>query len=400
MAEYEPWEDRDPRDPFSNDRSHRTSGNSKSGWDSNLVLNLVLIVALFAMGLWPFALYFLIRLLGGNPAFSGKQKSRQTGPRTAGKAMTKAERKQQRKEAKKQVSLGKGRAFKIWGGILTAIGALATWDELWSGLYYGNFFWLMEDLAVPVGMLAAGLALLISGIQRGRKSARFDHYLRLIGTNQRISVRALAEAMPASQKQVCDDLQEMIQRGYFEKAYLDMGHGVLVLSGEGLRENEPEPGPEQPPVQPEPAAQDPDAEENEFLRRIRAANDAIANPTLSAQIDRIEELTRKIFVLLQEHPEKEKELRSFTNYYLPQTLKILEAYSKLEAQGVEGDNITQAKQRIEAMMDKLVDGYAQQLDRLFSSDVLDITAEIAVMESMLAKDGLTKEGVLYPEARD
>jgi hypothetical protein len=64
---------------------------------------------------------------------------------------------------------------------------------------------------------------------------------------------------------------------------------------------------------------------------------------------------------------------------------------------VEGENITQAKQRIEAMMDKLVEGFAQQLDRLFSADVLDITAEISVMESMLAKDGLTKEGVLRPE---
>ena len=92
---------------------------------------------------------------------------------------------------------------------------------------------------------------------------------------------------------------------------------------------------------------------------------------------------RKIFKLLDERPEKSGELRSFMNYYLPQTLKILENYAKLEAQGIEGDNINEAKAKIEGMMDKL-----------FADDVLDISADLKVMEQMLEKDGLAMENEL------
>ena len=113
-----------------------------------------------------------------------------------------------------------------------------------------------------------------------------------------------------------------------------------------------------------------------------------------ADIDRIEELTAKIFGLLEERPEKAGELKSFMNYYLPKTLKILENYAKLEEQDVDGDNIRETKQKIEAMMDKIVDGYEAQLDKLFADDALDISAELKVMESMLEKDGLTADNEL------
>lgn len=117
---------------------------------------------------------------------------------------------------------------------------------------------------------------------------------------------------------------------------------------------------------------------------------------MSAQIERIELLTKKIFQCVEDRPEKEKELRSFMSYYLPQTLKILDTYARMEEQGVNGENIVTAKRQIEALMDKLVESYEKQLDRLFAGDVLDITSDIAVMKAMLARDGLA-EDLLEPE---
>ena len=70
----------------------------------------------------------------------------------------------------------------------------------------------------------------------------------------------------------------------------------------------------------------------------------------------------------------------------------------MEAQGIEGENITLAKQKITDALDKLAAGYRQQLDQLFESDVVDITADIAVMEQMLARDGLAGEA-LQPEKK-
>ena len=113
---------------------------------------------------------------------------------------------------------------------------------------------------------------------------------------------------------------------------------------------------------------------------------------MSEKIDRIEEITRKIFEYQKKNPEKGGQLRSFLNYYLPTTLKILNSYAQLEEQGVEGENISAAKVRIEGMMDKVVEGFEKQLDKLFENTAMDITTDVKVLEQMLEKDGLSQKG--------
>ena len=58
---------------------------------------------------------------------------------------------------------------------------------------------------------------------------------------------------------------------------------------------------------------------------------------------------------------------------------------------MSGENITAAMARIESMMDKVVEGFEKQLDLLFQGDAMDITADVAVLERMLAKDGLSDQ---------
>ena len=71
---------------------------------------------------------------------------------------------------------------------------------------------------------------------------------------------------------------------------------------------------------------------------------------------------------------------------------IQRAYAQLESQGVEGENIAAAMSRIEGMMGKVVEGFEKQLDQLFQGDAMDITTDVAVLEQMLQKDGLSSSG--------
>ncbi|MPN23248.1 hypothetical protein SDC9_170636 [bioreactor metagenome] len=100
------------------------------------------------------------------------------------------------------------------------------------------------------------------------------------------------------------------------------------------------------------------------------------------------EITGRIFAYLRQNPSKEGQLRSFLNYYLPTTLKILRTYAQMEAQGIEGQNITAAKERIERMMDQVAEGFEKQLDTLFLDQTMDVTSDVAVLEQMLKSDGL------------
>ena len=125
------------------------------------------------------------------------------------------------------------------------------------------------------------------------------------------------------------------------------------------------------------------------IAEMKRLDDNIADPTISAQIVRLQELSGKIFAQVEQNPEKLPQIRRFMNYYLPTTLKILNAYAQMEAQGIEGENIRSAKKRIEGMMDKVVEGFEKQLDKLFQNDAMDITTDVEVLERMLEKDGLS-----------
>ena len=79
----------------------------------------------------------------------------------------------------------------------------------------------------------------------------------------------------------------------------------------------------------------------------------------------------------------------FMNYYLPTTLKLLESYARIEAQGVSGENMAKAKADIEGIADTLVAGYEKQLDKLYRAEAMDIAGDVGVIENMLKRDGLS-----------
>ena len=99
---------------------------------------------------------------------------------------------------------------------------------------------------------------------------------------------------------------------------------------------------------------------------------------------------------MDKHPEKRPQIRRFLSYYLPTTLKILNAYDRMDETGVEGANIDGAKGKIEAIMGHIVQAFDKQLDALFGAEALDISTDIAVMEQMLAREGLG--GMQRPQA--
>ena len=94
---------------------------------------------------------------------------------------------------------------------------------------------------------------------------------------------------------------------------------------------------------------------------------------------------------MEEDPKKRGKIDTFLNYYLPTTQKLLDSYAQFEAAGVEGENLRQAKSRIEATMDSIVKGFEHQLDELYKADAMDVDSDIRVMESMLRRDTASVE---------
>ena len=277
----------------------------------------------------------------------------------------------------------KAKRLTTVGIVLSAIFGFISIDEIVGNLWMlPDIAWYLEEIVFPLCGFGAGLGCLWGGLRRRKQVRTFRSYLAMIGSRTTISISALSSAMGVSPAKVRDTLEDMLDDGFFPQGYLDYGNDRLVLTSDGIPDLPKE---EEKPAQEEPA-EDP---QNAILEEIRAINADIDNPKLNQQIDRIGVITAKVFEYQRSHPQKSNQLHSFLSYYLPTTLKILRAYAQLEDQEVDGENISAAMERIEGMMDKVVEGFEKQLDQLFQGDALDITADVEVLERMLAKDGLS-----------
>lgn len=132
------------------------------------------------------------------------------------------------------------------------------------------------------------------------------------------------------------------------------------------------------------------AEARSQLDAIAAANDAIADEQLSAQIEDIEATCRTILVRLEEQPNMLASLRTFLRYYLPATLKLLDARAKLEGE-VNAGNSLQIADKIRGAMAQVQTAFHKQLSALNDFRFINLESEMDVLADMLRSDGLTEE---------
>lgn len=132
---------------------------------------------------------------------------------------------------------------------------------------------------------------------------------------------------------------------------------------------------------------------NLAIAEMKRLNESIKDEKISRQIDRLEEVSGKIFDCVKASPEKLPQIRKFMNYYLPTTLKLLNAYDRMGSQGVSGENISGTMERVENMMGTIVTAFERQLDGLFGDQALDISTDITVLENMMAREGLSDDPI-------
>ena len=125
------------------------------------------------------------------------------------------------------------------------------------------------------------------------------------------------------------------------------------------------------------------------IAEMKRLDDNIADPGISADIVRLEQVSQKIFDEVKRDPKKLPKIRRFMDYYLPTTLKLLNSYDRMSGAGVSGENIDGTLAKVEGMMRTIVAAFEKQLDSLYGADALDISADITVLETMMAREGLT-----------
>lgn len=367
--------------------------------DKNEVWSWVVIAILFAFA-WPVGLIVLFAKLSDRKRKSGRgaqstiitAETEDTAETAAGSAEKKSSSAagQTKKKGSSilrctpKVSDGNANLLRNIGIFVTILGSIVLFNALKENLFfleYGNWRAFLEYTFWPTGITAGGLGLLLGSHWMRRRLRRYAKYQVIAGKKPTVTISQLATAANVSPRRVENDLEQMVQKGFWGKeAYLDLGRGVLVRTFEAAEDLE------QAQKEAQPIPEETREGYSGQLRDIRYANDRIADPVISAKIDRLEDLAGKIFRIVEEEPAKKAKASTFLNYYLPTTQKLLDSYADFEESGVSGENVSQAKQRIASTMDDIVAGFERQLDQLYQSDAMDVDSDIRVMEQMLRRD--------------
>ena len=130
-------------------------------------------------------------------------------------------------------------------------------------------------------------------------------------------------------------------------------------------------------------------EGNRALSEMGRLYMSIKDPEVRQKINEIMRITDKITQDAIQDPSDIPQIRKFMNYYLPTTIKLLNAYDRMSSQEIGGENLDKSMKNINDMLDAAIVAYKKRLDSLFENQALDIETDIEVMNTMLAREGLS-----------
>ena len=297
----------------------------------------------------------------------------------------------------------KGILMTIFGGVFTAgFGVAFLVAEIAAAAGAA----VTMSTAVTLGAFtAAGVVLLKEGCSRIGRVGRFNKYIRALGQRTYCNFDQLARIAGKPVKYVKKDIKKMIGKGWFLEGHVDQQQTCLITSDEtyqqyiqtqqALEERAASARKEEEKKASAGAVSAQVQEEldrgNQFIDKIHRSNDAIPGEEISAKISRMELIVRKIFERVQEHPEVIPDLKRLMDYYLPTTVKLLDAYEDMDSQPVQGENIQNSKFEIEKTIDTLNTAFEKLLDSIFEDTAMDVSSDISVLHTVLAQEGLTED---------
>ncbi len=311
--------------------------------------------------------------------------------------------KQQLMPIKKTKSIGRISSVlnTTLGGIMT------TFSTIWT--LFAIRAMNIVDLVISLPLLAVFGIVLGNGIIQKKRLERMKRYIALCDDNMYVNISELAEQTHKSTQYVLKDVKKMLQLGFFPEGHLDKDGTCLMLdhatyqeylqleqqrnylAAEEATQKEEFSSPEELQKQQLTAILQ---EGQEYIQKLHYLNDLIEDELVSEKLYQMEKLLREIFARLQDDPEQMPKIRKLMSYYLPTTIKLLESYSKFDDVSVPNEDIISAKTEIEKTIDIINEAFAELLNKLFQTSAFDAATDAQVLQTMLAKEGLTKNKMM------
>lgn len=250
--------------------------------------------------------------------------------------------------------------------------------------------------------------LTAKGLSDRGRLIRMKRYLSLCAGKMYVNIQELAQQTNKSFDYVLKDVKKMLKLGFFPQGHLDEKGTCLMLDDATYREylkleqqqkilakEEAQKAARKATAQKKNASQNRELQlmiqdGQDYIQKLHDMNELLPGETISRKLYRMENLLKEIFEQLEEDPSQMPKMKKLMSYYLPTTIKLLEAYKDFDDVSVPGNDIIKAKTEIEKTVDTINEAFTELLNKLFQSAVFDVTTDAQVLQTMLAKEGLTK----------
>jgi 5-bromo-4-chloroindolyl phosphate hydrolysis protein len=254
-------------------------------------------------------------------------------------------------------------------------------------------------ISVPLALFAGSLALLGFGFGKNDYASRFMRYAREIRKKNYIEIEELARRVGRSASNVRRDLDRMIEDNSFKQGHID-DSGTTFIATDDLYEQYRKTQANVDAMEAEKAekirkgiiitdeVQQVLDTGDEYIRKIHKANEEMPEPVITEKLDRLESIIGRIFERVKNQPREAGKLSQFMDYYLPTTMKLVEAYRELRDEGDDIETAVKTRNEILESLDAINSAYEVLLDSMFKEKALDVKTDISVMKTMMKQDGL------------
>ena len=121
---------------------------------------------------------------------------------------------------------------------------------------------------------------------------------------------------------------------------------------------------------------------------IEQAAAGLADEELRAELAGLQPISVRIMDYMGAHPEKIPLARKFVTYYQDRTAALVREYLEFERTGLATEQVEATKAKIRQTLAAMDEAYTAEFEKLLSDKLLDVDAELKVMEQTLAADGI------------
>ena len=268
-----------------------------------------------------------------------------------------------------------------------------------------------------LGILTAGFATLLGfGVRNLRRASRLKALQRAVGQREAVGFDDLAARMQVSPKAALAASRTLIKGGYLPEGRIDDENTTLMVTENAYHQYRQFQQSQRQTLAEREAAEAARAAEaaaraaheqdiserltpeqrafvargRDYVRQMDELNAAIDDAAVSERITAIQDVVGRILSRAEEEPAVIAGLDRLTAYYLPTTVKLLDAYDRLEEEPIQGENISSSRSEIEHTLEVLHSAFEKLFDDTYQDLSLDVSADISVLHAMLAQEGLTE----------